>query len=241
MSRAFPRQVAPGHPPSCQIPACPGLHSLFSNAAVCPDNPGLPDQNLPQCMHNHGYKVVCRSQCSSPTPLQVLDTQDLLDSTEDSCWADGHGCRQAGGMLATSASLLDTSSTCLDTSCLDDLMDTVQEDGPFGGSPLAAGAPRGESCSAIAACLIGGAAGCWHPGAPFPKWSAWCSALSQPAWAMLLSHIPSVLLCTGAVPRAEPAAGAAILCTVQRFVKPAQSVLQQAPRPIHSVLSCGAF
>ena len=105
-----------------------------------------------------------------PFLLQVLDTQDLLDGTEDSCWADGHGCRQAGGMLATSASLLDTSSTCLDTSCLDDLMDTVQEDGLVGGRPsaeaaAAAGAPTGQSCSAIAVCLFGGAAGCWHPGA----------------------------------------------------------------------------
>ena len=31
---------------------------------------------------------------------------------------------------------------------LDDLMDTVLEDGPFGG-PLAAGAPRGEVASAL--------------------------------------------------------------------------------------------
>lgn len=83
-----------------------------------------------------------------PWPLQVLDTQDLLDATEDSLWAVGHGCRQAGGILDTSASLLDTSSTCLDTSCLDDLMDTVLEDGPSGG-PLAAGAPRGEAASAL--------------------------------------------------------------------------------------------
>ena len=163
------------------------------------------------------------------TALQVLDTVDLLDG----CWADRHGCRQAGGMLATSASLLDTSSTCLDTSCLDDLMDAVQEDGLFGGGLSAAGGPNGEPCSAVAACLVSGTAACWQPGAHDSNVSE-CTVqgLVQPAWAMLLTHVTS-----SALHRML----SLLQCgSLQRPSSLLKSVIQQAPRPTYAVLSCSA-
>ena len=187
----------------------------------------------PRPRHNV-HDIFRRSHCKMLTALQVLDTVDLLDG----CWADRHGCRQAGGILATSASLLDTSSTCLDTSCLDDLMDAVEEDGLSGGGLSAAGGPSGEACSALAACLVGGTAEFWQPGAHCLNLIKVHRATARPACLGNAADPHHLLRC--AALHAEPAAGVAAFDAVQRLPKPAQEC-HPAGSPPHiccAVLQC---